>query len=137
MSQTNQKSFKYLYSILAIALLVAILGYAWYSVSHRNAGDDQTGHDAHEQESQPVSEKGPHGGKLLRDGSFALEVKIFETGVEPQLRLYAFDNNKPIPPSQFSANVTVKRLDTQEQLRFKPEADYLLGDQIVYEPHSF
>lgn len=137
MSQTNQRTFKNLYIILAIALLITILGYAWYSVNHRNSGHDNTGHATHEEEVQPVSEKGPHGGKLLRDGSFALEVKIFETGVEPQLRLYAFNNNKPIPPSQFSANVTVKRLDAQEQLRFKPEADYLLGDQIVYEPHSF
>lgn len=138
MSQSKQKSFKYLYGSLAVALLAAILAYAWYKVNHRNSDHGPAaGHAAPEQELQSVSEKGPHGGKLLRDGSFALEVKIFETGVEPQLRLYAFDNHKPIAPSQFSASVTVKRLDAQQQLSFKPEADYLLGNQIIYEPHSF
>ena len=135
MSQKNHQSKKYIYSVLAIVLLISILGYAWYSVNHRATA--ASGHESSAEEATPVSEKGPHGGKLLRDGRFALEVKIFETGVEPQLRLYAFDDNKPVSPSQFSADVTVKRLDTQEQLKFKPEADYLLGDQIVYEPHSF
>lgn len=140
MSQINHKSFKFIYIGLAVVLLVAMLGYAWYNVNHKGASDE-TNEDSHAGQTSAAEgsapEKGPHGGKLFRDGDFALEVKIFETGVEPQLRLYAFDQNKPIAPNQFSANVTVKRLDTQEQLRFKPEADYLLGNQIVYEPHSF
>lgn len=136
MSQINHKSLKFIYLGLAVVLLLAMLGYAWYNVNHKtdNAGPNQDSHAGQESE---VSEKGPHGGKLLRDGAFSLEVKIFETGVEPQLRLYAFEQNKPISPNQFSANIIVKRLDAQEQLSFKPEADYLLGDQIVYEPHSF
>lgn len=140
MRQINHKSFKFIYLGLAVILLVALLGYAWYNVNHKaelgaTHGESHAGQADETAGEEP--EKGPHGGKLLRDGAFALEVKIFETGVEPQLRLYAFDQNKPIAPNQFSANVTVKRLDAQEQLRFKPEADYLLADQIVYEPHSF
>ncbi len=136
MSQINYKSFKFFSLVVIVVLLIAMLGYAWYKVNHKAEHGATHGENAAETIAE-VSEKGPHGGKLLRDGAFALEVKIFETGVEPQLRLYAFDQNKPIAPNQFSANVIVKRLDTQEQLRFKPEADYLLGDQIVYEPHSF
>lgn len=140
MSQINHKSLKFIYIGLAVVLLVAMLGYAWYNVNHKAVSADSHAHSqagkAAEAEGA-VPEKGPNGGKLFRDGAFALEVKIFETGVEPQLRLYAYDQNKPISPNQFSANVIVKRLDTQEQLSFKPEADYLLGDQIVYEPHSF
>lgn len=140
MSQINHKSLKFIYIGLAVTLLVAMLGYAWYNVNHKALPNEThgEGHAGHANETDgDEPEKGPHGGKLLLDGEFSLEVKIFETGVEPQLRLYAFDQNKPISPSQFSANVTVKRLDAQEQLKFKPEADYLLGDQIVYEPHSF
>jgi membrane fusion protein, heavy metal efflux system len=147
MSRLNQNSFKFIYIGLAVVVLVAMLGYAWYNVNHKILSADtheesHTGHadeaksEVHEgEETEPA--KGPHGGKLFRDGQFALEVKIFETGVDPQLRLYAYDQNKPISPNQFSANVVVKRLDAQEQLNFKPEADYLLADQVIYEPHSF
>ena len=35
-------------------------------------------------------ERGPHRGRMLRDGDFALEVTIFETNVPPQYRLYAY-----------------------------------------------
>ncbi len=129
------KSFNFLYITLAIALLASILGYAWHNVSERGLHKPAGAHGAAK---TPLEvEKGPHGGKLLRDGDFALEVKIFETGVEPQLRLYAFVKDKPLLPNHVTAAVTVKRLDALEQLNFKPEADYLLADQIIYEPHSF
>ena len=34
-------------------------------------------------------ERGPHNGRMLRDGNFALEVTIFEDGVPPEYRVYA------------------------------------------------
>ena len=36
-------------------------------------------------------ERGPHGGRMLRNGDFALEVTIFEDGVEPEYRVYAIE----------------------------------------------
>jgi len=44
-------------------------------------------------------ERGPHRGRMLRDGDFAIEVTIFETGVPPQFRLYAYRNDEPLPPA--------------------------------------
>src|SRR3546814_11903396 len=41
-------------------------------------------------------ERGPHRGRMLRDGDFALEVPIFEDGVDPEFRVYAFRNDKPV-----------------------------------------
>ena len=35
--------------------------------------------------------KGPHRGRLLVDGDFALELAIFETGVPPEFRVWATD----------------------------------------------
>lgn len=82
--------------------------------------------------------KGPKGGKLFATDGFGLEVTIFETGVPPQFRLYLYDKDKPLPPSAARVTVTLSRLGRQPQvINFKPEADYLLGDQVVEEPHSF
>lgn len=82
--------------------------------------------------------KGPRGGKLFVEADFALELTIFEQGVPPQFRVYLYENGKALPPSAASVDVTLSRLGKPAQLfKFSPEADYLLGDQAVEEPHSF
>lgn len=82
--------------------------------------------------------KGPKGGKLFTRDGFGVEVTIFEKGVPPQLRLYLYENGKALPPSAAKVTVTLSRLGAPAQVfNFKPEADYLLGDQVVEEPHSF
>jgi cobalt-zinc-cadmium efflux system membrane fusion protein len=86
-------------------------------------------------ESEPG--KGPHGGKLLTKDDFALEVKIFEEGVPPEYRLYAFEDGKPLPPSDYDATITLKRLERIDTIHFAPRSDYLLGDKEIVEPHSF
>jgi cobalt-zinc-cadmium efflux system membrane fusion protein len=83
-------------------------------------------------------ERGPHRGRMLRDGEFAIEVTIFETNVPPEYRLYAYRNDKPLPPAEVQATVELKRLDGEvNRFAFKPEGDYLRGDGVVTEPHSF
>ena len=83
-------------------------------------------------------ERGPHRGRMLRDGDFALEVTIFETNVPPQYRLYAYLGDKPLPPAEVAATVELKRLDGDvNRFSFKPENDYLTGSGTVTEPHSF
>lgn len=82
--------------------------------------------------------KGPKGGKLFTQDSFGVELTIFEKGVPPQLRLYLYENGKPLPPTAAKVTVTLSRLGAPAQIfNFKPEAGYLLGDQVVEEPHSF
>ncbi len=82
--------------------------------------------------------KGPKGGKLFTKDGFGLEVTIFEQGVPPQFRLYLYENGKPLLPSAAEVTLTLSRLGAPAQiLNFTPEAGYLLGDQIVEEPHSF
>ena len=82
--------------------------------------------------------KGPNGGRLLVDGDFAIEVTIFETGVDPQFRLYAYQSNEPLPSGDVAATLELERLgDVIDRFNFTPEGDYLVGDGIVTEPHSF
>lgn len=83
-------------------------------------------------------ERGPHRGRMLLDGDFALEVTIFETGVPPQFRLYAYRNDQPLPASQVEATVELTRLGGGvDRFTFKAEGEYLTGGGTVLEPHSF
>lgn len=83
-------------------------------------------------------ERGPHNGRMLRDGDFALEMTVFEDGVPPEYRLYAYRGGKPLAPGQVQARVTIKRLDGEvTTFAFRPEQDYLRGNAVLVEPHSF
>ncbi|MEH6791334.1 efflux RND transporter periplasmic adaptor subunit [Parasphingorhabdus sp.] len=83
-------------------------------------------------------EKGPHRGKMLRDGDFAVEMTVFEDGVPPEFRVYPTSDGKPVDPKSVKLTVTLKRLDGEvEKFTFKPEKDYLVGQGTVIEPHSF
>lgn len=83
-------------------------------------------------------EHGPHGGTLLSDGDTSLELAIHEAGGPPHIRAYLTHDGKPVPPTSFSINVTLTRLDgSQDQITFKPTADFQLSEQEIGEPHSF
>lgn len=83
-------------------------------------------------------ERGPHNGRMLRDGDFALELTVFEDGVPPEYRLYAYRDDKPLPPAEVQASVSIRRLDGETTtFAFRPEQDYLRGQATLVEPHSF
>jgi len=83
-------------------------------------------------------EKGPHRGRMLRDDDFALELSIFETGVPPEFRVWPTINDQPVSPSDVDLKVTLTRLGNVKDVhQFKPQGDFLRGDSVVYEPHSF
>ncbi|MCU0883363.1 MAG: efflux RND transporter periplasmic adaptor subunit [Beijerinckiaceae bacterium] len=83
-------------------------------------------------------ERGPHNGRMLRDGDFALEITVFEDGIPPEYRLYAYLAGKPLASHDVAASVTIQRLDGEiTTFSFRPEQDYLRGSTILAEPHSF
>ncbi len=82
--------------------------------------------------------KGPHGGRLLTSGDFELELAIFERGVPPEFRAWARQDGRPVPPTEVSLQVELARLGGRvDAISFAPERDYLRGDTVVAEPHSF
>lgn len=92
----------------------------------------------HEAPAAGAYERGPHNGRMLRAGDFALEMTVFEDGIPPEYRLYAYRSDKPVPPGDVTANVTIKRLDGEvTRFTFRPEQDYLRGNATLVEPHSF
>jgi cobalt-zinc-cadmium efflux system membrane fusion protein len=93
---------------------------------------------ADEEHAEASLEQGPHGGRLLEDGDFALEIVLVEAGDGPELRAYAFESEKPIEPARVSLEVTLRRLGGRtERIAFEPRGDHLAGVPAVEEPHSF
>lgn len=83
-------------------------------------------------------ERGPNRGRMLRDGDFAIEVTIFETGVPPEFHLYAYNQGKPLSPESVQATVKLSRLGGKSDVfSFKSDGDHLVGSGVVVEPHSF
>ncbi len=117
--------------LILIALTTALVACGGDQPAH---SEGEAGHGAAAAE----FERGPHRGRMLRDGEFALEVTIFETNVPPQYRLYAYRGDKPIAPAEVDATVELKRLDGEvNRFTFKPENGFLTGSGTVTEPHSF
>lgn len=82
--------------------------------------------------------KGSHGGRLLTDGDFTIELSIFETGVPPEFRVWAINDGELLKPTDVELNVTLTRLGgKKDNINFKPHGDALRGDMVIYEPHSF
>ena len=83
-------------------------------------------------------ERGPHNGRLLRDGDFSLEITLFEEGPEPLFRLYPYLKDKPLDPRQVQATIALTRLGPKvDRFTFAAENDYLASPAVVSEPHSF
>jgi cobalt-zinc-cadmium efflux system membrane fusion protein len=86
----------------------------------------------------PEAPKGPHRGRMLEDGPFAIELAIFESGVPPEYHAWPTLNGKPVPLDQVDLRVELTRLgEKKDAFTFVPQQDYLKGSGVVTEPHSF
>ena len=100
--------------------------------------DDASHADEEHHEAAAEPAKGPHGGKLLTDGRYGIEVTIFETGAAPQFRIYTYWEGKPLDVAQSQIQLVLERLgQSPQRFSFIKEGDYLKGDAVVAEPHSF
>ncbi|HSW11751.1 MAG TPA: efflux RND transporter periplasmic adaptor subunit [Solimonas sp.] len=118
---------------LLIALALAL---ALGACGRNDAG--HAGEHAGEHAATAEYERGPHRGRLLRDGDFALELQIFEDGVPPEYHVYLFRDDKPLPPTAATVVVELSRLGNKHnRFTFAPQGDFLLGSATVTEPHSF
>jgi membrane fusion protein, heavy metal efflux system len=115
-------------AIVPLLLSAALLG-----------GCDMRAPEPHEEGEHAAEEaRGPHGGRLLEDGAFTLELAIFESGVPPELHAWATESGRPVAPGEVDLTVELTRLGgVRDQVRFVPVADYLRGSPSVVEPHSF
>ncbi len=129
----NRKSIWITAGIVAVGLAIGFFivagGHGSHDEEHEKGGK---GHD------KEAPARGPHGGRLLSKGDFALEVTLFEQGVPPEFRVYVFDKRKPVDPADVKLQITLERLGAQpDTIRFRKEQGFLRGEQTVAEPHSF
>ena len=81
---------------------------------------------------------GPNGGRLLEQAGFVLELAIYESGVPPEYHAWASLNGEPLRPADVDLTVELARLGGEiDRIDFSPQAEFLRGNQVVEEPHSF
>jgi cobalt-zinc-cadmium efflux system membrane fusion protein len=106
------------------------------SLANNTNETSHVGHD-HAPQKQEIA-KGPHGGKLFTQDGYGLEVTIFEHNVSPEFRVYTYQNGKASAPSSSAVSIELVRLGAAPQIiSFSNENDYLKGNAVVEEPHSF
>lgn len=124
--------------VVVLALGAGLATLALRTIKPAAAAGGHGDHEGHGDEAAEEFERGPHRGRILREGDFAAEITIFETGVPPQFRVYAYENGKAVDPAQVKLTVELNRLGGRtDVIQFKKEGEYLVGDQTIYEPHSF
>lgn len=133
----NRRLFLSLVTIIAVGG-----GVAFYLNQPRSASPDEHGHshDDHgpDAPAEAATAKGPHGGRLLAEDGFAIELAIFEQGVPPEFRAWFTRAGQPVAPGTVKLSVELKRAGGVTDTHiFAPEGDYLHGLAEVYEPHSF
>lgn len=123
-----------------LAILALGGGAAYFILNQRPAPSAAGGHDGHGHAAHTEGEveKGPHGGRLLRDGAFAVELAIFEKGVPPEFRAWFTQSGRTVAPAAVKLTVELKRINgVTERFAFTTEGDYARGTGEVVEPHSF
>ena len=117
-------------SAVALALLLAACGGASEEAEH--------GHDEHGEHAAEEVAKGEHGGRLLEQDGYAVELGIAEEGTPPKFQAWLYQDHKPLPATAGQVEVRLKRLgNVSERHVLKPKDDSLLADTVVGEPHSF
>jgi cobalt-zinc-cadmium efflux system membrane fusion protein len=123
-----------LIGVVTLALLLAACG-------GKSERADEHGHEAEGEHGEPAAEprKGEHGGRLLEQDGYAVELAIAEEGTPPKYQAWLYRNDKPLPANAGTVEVRLKRLgNIAENHTLKPQADgSLMANTIVGEPHSF
>jgi cobalt-zinc-cadmium efflux system membrane fusion protein len=114
-----------------VFFMVASIGLTTTAFSHESA------HSEGSEEAEDFI-RGPHGGRLLENDGLGVEVTIYEPeGVPPKFRIYFYDNEKPVNPSDVNYEMELKRINRDEKIPFKQVNDYLESTVEASEPHSF
>ena len=116
-------------SLTIMGLLAFTVSQSLYAGSHHN---EPTA--VQQQEIQ----KGPNNGRMLVDGDFAIELQLFENGLPPEFRIFATNNGQALPASEVEVSMQLVRLGNQvDDINFAAMGEFLRGDTVIYEPHSF
>lgn len=122
-----------LISAVALALLLAACG--GKSEAPAKPANEAGGEHAEAEEAN----KGEHGGLLLEQDGYAVELAIAEDGTPPKYQAWLYEGSKPLAASAGTVEVRLKRLgNVAENHKLQPQGDgSLMASTVVGEPHSF
>ena len=124
-------------SAICIVILVGIV-LSWVILRMEKTTVNESHEEIESEHEEDGHAKGHHGGRLLSEDSFQVEITIYERGISPQFRVYIFDNGTLVNPDEVKLTVELHRLGGRiDTINFQKEGDYLRGDKVVEEPHSF
>lgn len=124
---------KNLIGALALAFLLGACG---NNATEEHATDEH----GHEEGGEHADAKeGEHGGRLLEQDGYAVELAIAEDGTPPKYQAWLYADGKPLPASAGTVEVRLKRLGgIAENHVLKAQSDgSLMASTVVGEPHSF
>jgi cobalt-zinc-cadmium efflux system membrane fusion protein len=138
-SGNNSGNNNGIYNIAGILLIIVItvLLAAWLLLADKNSGQhgDEHGHEISE---EAEFDRGPHGGRLLSNENFELEITIYESGLPPEFRVYAYHDKQALAADGVKLDIKLKRTGNKvDHIKFVAQQDYLRGKATIYEPHSF
>lgn len=122
---------------LALALLLAGCGKKTADEHGHEQGGEHSEADEHGETTE--ARKGMHGGRLLEQQGYVVELAIAEEGTPPRYQAWLYRGSKPLPASAGTVEVRLQRLgNIAEKHVLEPQADgSLMATTVVGEPHSF
>lgn len=125
-----------------IAVVIVILVGTVLALLIMRMDDTSMGENSHESTGSEQMDgdfaRGPHRGRLLSKDDFQVEITIYEQDVPPEFRVYVFEEGRAVNPEEVKLAVELHRFGGRvDAIRFQREGDYLRGDKVVEEPHSF
>jgi cobalt-zinc-cadmium efflux system membrane fusion protein len=135
-NSSKNNGFNNSVSIFIIVVITALLT-AWLLLTEKDNYQPEISEHGHEAEEEEVA-KGPHGGRLLSQEGFELEITIFERGLPPEFRVYVYQDGQPLSAEKVKLDIELERTGNKvDHIQFNAEQDYLRGNATIYEPHSF
>ncbi len=130
--------FKKFYITGIVVLAGIVLAFVILRMEKTTVSSSHEESESHHEHDEDGHTKGAHGGRLLSDGDFQAEVTIYERGIPPQFRVYIFEGEKMVNPDEVKLTIELHRLGGRvDVIRFRREGEYLCGDKVIEEPHSF
>ena len=129
-------SFKSIVAIGIVVIVGIVLAFVILQMEKTTVSDSYEDTVTEHESANHV--KGHHGGRLLSEGDFQVEITIYERGIPPQFRVYVFDKGKAVNLDEINLTIELHRLGVRvEVINFRREGEYLCGDKVIEEPHSF
>lgn len=127
--QKNKRIFPMRAAAAAASLYAALL---LAPLAQAAAEDGEAGHG------HAKAEAGPQGGELTRDGERSVELLLEERGGRARLKLRGYQKDKPVAAADLAVTAELRRpYAAPERLSFTREADALVSEQPIGEPHFF